>query len=133
MTIGKAPLWVLLLSLAPTTAQQPQSTSQPLRDQLQAKFEELHKGGTFPGGTAGIVLGDGTQIALAVGVSDRTAGTRMKPTDRLLLGSVGKTYVSAVALQLVHEKKIGLDDPISKYLGEEPWFKRLPNAGRITV
>jgi D-alanyl-D-alanine carboxypeptidase len=46
---------------------------------------------------------------------------------------VGKTYVSAVALQLVHEKKIGLDDPISKYLGAEPWFKRLPNADRITV
>jgi D-alanyl-D-alanine carboxypeptidase len=133
MTLAKPVLWLSLLFIAQTAAQQPQPAAQPLRDQLQAKFEELHKAGSFPGGTAGIVLADGTQIALAVGVSDRTAGTPMKPTDRLLLGSVGKTYVSAVALQLVHEKKIGLDDPISKYLGAEPWFKRLPNADRITV
>ena len=39
------------------------------------------------------------------------------PNDLLLQGSVGKTYVSAVALQLVHEGKIGLDDKIKKYLG----------------
>jgi D-alanyl-D-alanine carboxypeptidase len=57
----------------------------------------------------------------------------MKPTDRLLAGSVGKTYASAVALQLVHAGKIGLDDPIAKYLGAEPWFKRVPNADRATV
>ncbi len=133
MTLAKPVLWLSLLFIAQTAAQQPQPAAQSLRDQLQAKFEELHKAGSFPGGTAGIVLADGTQIALAVGVSDRTAGTPMKPTDRLLLGSVGKTYVSAVALQLVHEKKIGLDDPISKYLGAEPWFKRLPNADGITV
>ena len=133
MTLAKPALWLTLLLIAQTATQQPQPAQQSLRDQLQAKFEELHKAGTFPGGTAGIVLAEGTQIALAVGLSDRAAGTPMKPTDRLLLGSVGKTYVSAAALQLVHEKKIGLDDPIAKYLGEEPWFKRLPNAGRITV
>lgn len=57
----------------------------------------------------------------------------MKAADRLLLGSVGKTYVSAVALQLVHEGRFALDDPISKYLGKERWFTRLPNASTITI
>lgn len=57
----------------------------------------------------------------------------MKPTDRMLYGSVGKTYVSALALLLVREAKLGLDDPISKHLGAEPWFRRLPNADRIIV
>ncbi len=109
---------------APTTA---------LRDALQAKFAELHKAGTFPGGTAGFALADGSTFGLAVGVSDRATGAAMKPTDRLLLGSVGKTYVSAVTLQLVHDGKIGLDDPIAKYLGTSPWFSRLPNASSITV
>lgn len=104
-----------------------------LRQQLQAKFDELHKAGSFPGGTAGFVLGDGTAFGLATGVSDRTAATPMKPTDRLLAGSVGKTYASAVALQLVHSGKIGLSDPISKYFGGEPWFKRIAHADRITV
>lgn len=123
------------LAIVPAGAQQPNATaaSGALRDRLQAKFEELHKAGTFPGGTAGVALADGTMIALAVGLSDRAAGTPMKPTDRLLLGSVGKTYASAVALQLVQEGKIGLDDPISRWFGKEPWFTRLPNAAAVTV
>jgi D-alanyl-D-alanine carboxypeptidase len=57
----------------------------------------------------------------------------MKPADRLLLGSVGKTYASAVALQLVHEQRIALDDPISKHLGREPWFARIAHSDRMTV
>src|SRR5687767_13614130 len=129
------PIVAIVLLSAVLGAQQaaPAGAPQTLRDRLQAKFEELHKGGNFPGGTAGIALPDGSVIALAVGVSDRTAATPMKPTDRLLLGSVGKTYASAVALQLVKEGKIGLDDPISKWFGKEPWFPRLPNASRVTV
>jgi D-alanyl-D-alanine carboxypeptidase len=114
-------------------AQAPAQDRTPLQQQLQAKFEELHKAGTFPGGTAGIVLADGSTIALAVGVSDRTAGTPMKPTDRLLLGSVGKTYVAAVALQMIHEKKFTLEDTLDKFFGKEPWFPRLANASQITV
>ena len=109
------------------------AASPSLRDRLQTKFEELHKAGNFPGGTAGFALADGTTFGIAVGVSDRRAGTPMKPTDRLLLGSVGKTFASAVALQLVHEGKLSLDDPIAKFLGAEAWFARLANAGRITV
>jgi hypothetical protein len=31
-----------------------------LRDALQAKFEELHKAGSFPDGTAGFARADGT-------------------------------------------------------------------------
>jgi D-alanyl-D-alanine carboxypeptidase len=104
-----------------------------LREQLQARFEELHKGGSFPGGTAGIALPDGTLLGIAVGMSDRAAATPMRPTDRLLLGSVGKTYASAVVLQLVQEGKIRLADPISRWFGKEPWFPRLPNAASVTV
>jgi D-alanyl-D-alanine carboxypeptidase len=124
----------LATTLVGTSARQAAPAAQPaLRQQLQAKFDELHEAGNFPGGTAGFVLADGTAFGLATGVSDRAAGTPMKPTDRLLAGSVGKTYVSAVALQLVHAGTIGLSDPISKYFGTEPWFKRVPNADRVTI
>lgn len=104
-----------------------------LERQLQAKFEELHKAGSFPGGTAGFVLADGTSIGIAVGLSDRSAGTPMRPTDRLLLGSVGKTYVAAIALQMIHEKKFALDDTLDRFFGNEPWFGRIANAPKITV
>jgi D-alanyl-D-alanine carboxypeptidase len=88
--------------------------------------------GKFPGLTAGVVAADGAAIGLASGVSDRDAKTPLKPTDRLMMGSVGKTYVAAVAMQLVAEGKISLDDRIEKWLGGEPWFRRLPN-GRDTL
>lgn len=51
----------------------------------------------------------------------------------MLVGSTGKTFVAAVALQLVSEGKLDLDAPMSKYLGEELWFDRLPNAHTVTV
>lgn len=125
---------VAMLSFQPTAAQQaPAQAQAPLRDRLQAKFEELHKAGNFPGGTAAVALDDGTVVSLAVGVSDRSAGTPMRPSDRLLLGSVGKTYASAVALLLVQDGKIGLHDPISKWFGKEAWFPRLPNGPKVTV
>jgi D-alanyl-D-alanine carboxypeptidase len=51
----------------------------------------------------------------------------------MLVGSVGKTFAAATALQLIKEGRIGLDERIEKYLGREPWFSRLPNAKEITV
>lgn len=120
-----------LVLVTPFAAQQAPGGS--LQQQLQAKFEELHKAGSFPGGTAGIVLADGTPITIAVGVSDRTAVTPMRTTDRMLLGSVGKTYVSAVALQMIHEKTFSLDDTLDKFFGKEAWLTRIANASKITV
>ena len=104
-----------------------------IQQQLEATFAELHRAGSFPGGTAGFVLADGRSFGIAVGVSDRAAGTPMKPTDRLLLGSVGKTYAAAVALQMVHEKKFGLGDTLDRFFASEPWFPRIANASKITV
>ena len=104
-----------------------------LKKELQAKLDEWHKAGKFPGATLGVVLANGESFALAVGYSDRDSKTPMKPDDRMLAGSVGKTFAAATALQLVKEGKIGLDDKIEKYFGKEPWFDRLPNARDITV
>lgn len=104
-----------------------------LRREIQLKLDEWHKAGTFPGATVGVVLANGESFGLAVGFSDKDAKTPMKSDDRMLAGSVGKTFAAATALQLVKEGKIGLDDKIEKYLGKEPWFERLPNAKDITV
>ena len=134
----RRPVFLFLAALTATVVQlQAQQAapqpSAPLRESLQRKFEELHKAATFPGGSAGFVLADGTSFGIAVGVSDRTAATAMKPTDRLLLGSVGKTYASAVALQMISEGKFSLDDPLDRFFGKEPWFGRIANAKGITV
>ncbi|MBK6749547.1 MAG: beta-lactamase family protein [Acidobacteria bacterium] len=111
----------------------PVPASSDLRNELQRNLEEWYKAGKFPGATLGVVLADGETMSLAVGYSDRTAKSPMKPTDRMLAGSTGKTFAAATALQLVYEGKIGLDERVEKYLGSLSWFSRLPNARDITV
>ncbi len=104
-----------------------------LRPRLQAQLDALHANGKFPGMTLGVVLADGTALGLATGVANLATKIPLKPTDRMLMGSVGKTYVAAVALQLLQEGKIGLEDKIETWLGHEPWFSRLPNAPEIVI
>lgn len=104
-----------------------------LRQKLQNKLDEWHKNGKFAGATLGVCTADGKCFSLATGFSDLEQQKKMKPTDLMLAGSVGKTYAAAVALQLVKEGKINLDEKVEKYLGQEKWFSRLPNAKDITV
>ena len=126
-------LFVIVLLTVTAHAQTGSADKTALQTALQVKLDEWHKAGSFPGATLGVVLANGESFGLAVGLSDRETKTPMKPTDRMLAGSVGKTFAAATALQLIKEGKIGLDDKIEKYLGTEPWFSRLPNAKEITV
>jgi len=105
----------------------------PLQQRLQTRLDEWHKSASFPGATLGVCLVDGKCFALATGYSDRDARTPMKPSDMMLGGSTGKTYVAALALGLVKEGKLGLDDRLETYLGKEAWFARLPNGPDITI
>lgn len=120
----------LLLSLV--VAQAPADLA-PLRAKLTAKLDELRAKAEFPGVSVGVALADGRSFGVASGFADADTKTPLKPTDRLLAGSVGKTFVAAVVLQLAEEGKIGLDDKLSKWLGKEPWFARLPNAADLTI
>lgn len=100
---------------------------------VQKKLTELHGAAEFPGATVGFVLPDGRHSSVSVGVSDLRAKTPLKPTDRMLAGSIGKTYFAAVVLKLAETGKINLDEKISHWFGAEAWFKRLPNANEITL
>ena len=126
-------LIICLLATAIVCGQTTSANTTALKNALQLKLDEWHKAGSFPGATLGVVLANGESFGLAVGVSDRETRRPMMPNDRMLAGSVGKTFAAATALQLVKEGKIGLDEKIEKYLGREPWFPRLPNAKDITV
>lgn len=116
-----------------------QSSTDVLRARVQAVLDSVHSNGRFAGATAGVVLHDGSSLGFAVGESDTVAGIAMRPHDRMLAGSTGKTFFGALALQLVADGSIALDDPLSKYLGTEPWWKdgtgrtRLPNGDDITL
>jgi D-alanyl-D-alanine carboxypeptidase len=87
----------------------------------------------FPGASLGVALDDGRSFSVVVGWNDEAKATRLSPSDYLHAGSVGKSFVAALALKLAGEGKLGLDEPLKTYLGDEPWFSRLPNAPELTL
>ncbi len=125
----------LFLSLVSSAfaAEKSKADYEKLKENIQKKLDEWHKNAKFSGATVGVTLANGKSFGIATGYSDRVKKTPMKPDDYMLAGSVGKTYVAAVALQLVAEGKINLDAKIEKYLEKEKWFAELPNAKDITV
>lgn len=129
----------LLLAFCTVNAAAQTSATAQVSASVQAVLDAAHANGRFAGATAGLVLSDGSSLGFAVGESDSVRNIAMQPSDRMLAGSTGKTFFAALALQLVHDGRIALDDPLAKHLGHEPWWKdeqgrtRLPNGGDITL
>jgi D-alanyl-D-alanine carboxypeptidase len=125
----------LLAALAlPAVARAQEPAHSPeISARVQAVLDSLYGTGTVPGVTLGIALSDGSVLGFAAGEADTARSVALRPEDRMLAGSVGKTYVAAVALQLAAEGRLRLDDPVATYLAERPWFARLPNARDVTV
>jgi D-alanyl-D-alanine carboxypeptidase len=122
-----------MLLLCSTTGCAQVAVDQELAQALQDRLLQLQSESGSPGVTAGVVVADGATYGLAAGMADTVLGVRMTAASRLLQGSVGKTYVAAVAMQLVHEGLLDLDAKVSRYLGDEEWFTRLPNHADVTV
>jgi D-alanyl-D-alanine carboxypeptidase len=87
----------------------------------------------FPGATAAIIGPAGRIRAFATGWADREDSTRMMRDTRMLSGSTGKSFVGAVALALAQGDRLDLDAPLARWLGNRPWFDRLPNVEDLTL
>jgi D-alanyl-D-alanine carboxypeptidase len=97
-----------------TLAGAAQAASSPAPARLASAADAVVAAGV-PG--VAVYVRDGTKtITLARGLDDVATKRAMIPGDRFRIGSVTKPFVAAVVLQLVHEGKLGLDDPIEKYL-----------------
>lgn len=92
---------------------------------------ELHKQGAFRACNAAVALPNGKVWTFAIGTSDEK-GTPLKPSDRMLSGSIGKTYFMAEFLREWTRRGWGLDEPIRTWVGNEPWFEWLPGGPQIT-
>jgi D-alanyl-D-alanine carboxypeptidase len=100
---------------------------------VQHLLDSLQVAGNFPGMSMAFVGADNTAVSLVAGYNDKEKAIKLKTTDMLMQGSVGKTYVSAIAMQLIQQKKLNLDEKVSTYLGSYSWFSRIPNAAYITI
>ena len=68
-----------------------------------------------PGATLLVRRGDRTTL-LARGFAETATKKRMRPGDSFRIGSLTKTYVATVLLQLAEEGRLSLDDPVTRFL-----------------
>ena len=131
----KSFLYLVLLFLLPLKVISQVSTGKASQMQIcfQAVLDSLRSEYQFPGATAAYILPDGTVATVATGLADVELNISMTPQSRMLAASIGKTFVGALVLALVEEGKLQLDNVISTWLGDRPWFSRLPNHGEITL
>lgn len=104
----------------------------PDGDRLGRALAALLSEGDFPG-AVGAIASDATVTTAAVGLADREGDVPMRPGDRMPAGGAGKTFTAVVVLSLATERIVDLDAPIARWLGDEPWFPRLPNASTLTL
>ncbi len=119
----------LLVSLVPAVA----ADTTDLARQFEATLSGIQQEYRFPGATAAFVLPDGEVGVAAVGLADARTKKPMTPRSRMLAASIGKTFVGATVVSLAKNGRLGLDDPISDWLGDRDWLNRLPNYESVTI
>ena len=123
-----------LTSPSPDSAQVALSVTSPsVQNAIVTVVEDDRKrfGGhtPIPATLIGVWDSKGGSFIRAFGYADLEKKVPLTPADHFRIGSNTKTFVISVLLQLVGEKKLSLDDPLSRFsLGVT-----IPNAENITV
>ena len=89
-----------------------------LTSQLQRLLEEWLSEDGAPGAVLGVRLPDGTTAIVAAGETDAGRGRAVDAGYRFRIGSITKTFVAVLIMQLVEGGRVALDDPISSHLPE---------------
>ncbi|MFO1313584.1 MAG: serine hydrolase domain-containing protein [Burkholderiales bacterium] len=97
------------------------------RSQINATLNNAFAESKAPGAVVGIwIPGEGSFVA-ARGFADLRSRQPMRSSYYFRIGSITKTYTVTALLILADEKKLGLDDPVSKYVDF------VPNGDKITL
>ena len=94
---------------------------------LQPELDALVRAGV-PGAVLVVDDPQADPMTVVAGVADIESQRPIEAEDRFRIGSLTKSYVAAVVLQLAEEGKLALDDSVEKWL---PGL--LPNGEEITV
>jgi len=120
-------------SAATKTQAAPSVTDPSVQSAIVASVENNRKRfgshDPIPATLIGIWDNNGGSFIRAFGYADLEKKVPLTPADHFRIGSNTKTFVISVLLQLVAERKLSLDDPLSRFsLGVT-----IPNAENITV
>ena len=103
----------------------------PLAASLDAVLAAAVEDG-FPGVALSVARAGKTIYAGAAGVASIAENTPLKADDRQRIYSIAKTFTATVALQLVDEGVLSLDDTAVDWL-DDPAVTRIPNANTATL
>lgn len=120
---------VLCLSVSPAWAQAPASTRSILQDAADQAVTE----GLTPGLAITARLPDGQRIQVFAGEASRRDGRAVDAQTRFLSASTGKTITALLAVQLVEEGVLTLDEPLDARLAGQAWWDGLRNHERLTL
>jgi CubicO group peptidase (beta-lactamase class C family) len=120
-------------SFAPALAFSPEARNAKLDETLRGLVE-----GRSTPGIAVLILQNGKPVySRNVGVRDPAGNEPIADTDMFRLASMTKAVTSVATMILVEDGKVGLDDPVSRFLPEfstsrcaDPTGPRLPQRAR---
>src|SRR5215213_180299 len=104
---------------ASSTAQAAKPMNDAAAQRLDAAINQAMTAAAVPGAIIGIWGPDGTYVR-AFGQADKASRAPMKTDFYSRIGSQTKTFTATAVLQLADEGKVGLDDPIAKYIDGVP-------------
>jgi D-alanyl-D-alanine carboxypeptidase len=104
-----------------------------LTNNLQVELDSLISNIKVPGANLSIILPDGNSISISSGLADIETKTIMHPMLKMPSGSIGKTYVAAIAFQLIEQGKINLSDKVLDLIKDEKWIMQIPNINELTI
>jgi D-alanyl-D-alanine carboxypeptidase len=120
-TSAKSALIITVLrSIVPANTLAQSAGVQPLFAQLDEFIARHMRETGAPGMTLALANRDGLIRASTYGYADTKAGLRVAPETMFEIGSISKSFVGLVLLQLRDEGKLDLNKPIVEYL---PWLK----------
>ncbi|MGW2934539.1 serine hydrolase domain-containing protein [Streptomyces sp. NPDC001156] len=98
-----------------------------VKERLDDAVQGVMREADVPGVTVGLWTPDRGSYVRSFGVADQRDGRSMAADLYMRIGSETKTFTVTALLQLADRGRVGLDDPIAKYVDG------VPNGGRITL
>jgi CubicO group peptidase (beta-lactamase class C family) len=125
MTGSRFVAWALaaLLSACSTTAAQTDITAR-----VEAVIRPPITDGKLAGASVAVVRGGQTLLMKEYGFADLELGVPMPPKASFEIGSVTKQFTAAAILLLAEQRKLSLDDDVTKHLPDYP-----VQGNRITI
>lgn len=118
---------VVLTRLAVAQAGAPVTDASVATARLQQALDAARLASGAPCAVACLARPGDEPLYAASGTANLATGRAARVDDYFAIGSITKMFVAVVVLQLAAEGKLGLDDPLAKYLPD------FPRADAITV